>query len=102
MDASGTLNTFSHAKNPKEFSAATTNLGLLRVIYTHILRVELDNYRLQTSDTFPLLRDALSVPEVHGPLLKKMVTTNDQTEIFYWPFNSSGFSSKNDAIWVEQ
>ncbi|KAF9372692.1 hypothetical protein CPB97_001069 [Podila verticillata] len=72
------------------------------VINTYILRIELDNYRLQTSDTFPLLRDALSVPEVHDPLLKKMFTTNDQIEIFYWSFNSSGSSSKNDSIWVKQ
>ncbi|KAG0332657.1 hypothetical protein BG000_009831 [Podila horticola] len=102
VDATGTLNTFSHTKNPEEFSAATVNLGLLGVVYTYTLRVELEDYRLQTSHTFPLLRDALSVPEVHGPLLKQMVITNDQTEIFYWPFNSSGLDSKNDAIWVKQ
>ncbi|KAF9301432.1 hypothetical protein BGZ74_006728 [Mortierella antarctica] len=99
VDATGTLNTFSHDKNAEEFSAATVNLGLLGVVYTYTLRVELDNYRLQTSDTFPLLIDTLSVPDVHGPLLKQMVTTNDQTEIFYWPFNTPGLDSKNDVIW---
>ncbi|KAG0379845.1 hypothetical protein BGX24_011365 [Mortierella sp. AD032] len=35
IDADGKLNTFSEAKNPEEFAAATINLGLFGVIYTY-------------------------------------------------------------------
>jgi hypothetical protein len=40
IDASGTLNSFTHEKNAEEFSAACINLGLLGVIYSYTLRVE--------------------------------------------------------------
>lgn len=31
-----------------------------------------------------------------------MVLGNDQTEIFYWPFNTPGLEAVNDRIWVKQ
>jgi hypothetical protein len=31
-----------------------------------------------------------------------MVLGNDQTEIFYWPFNTPGLEAANDHIWVKQ
>ncbi|KAF9284601.1 hypothetical protein BGZ88_009909 [Linnemannia elongata] len=40
VDANGTLNTFTHDKDPVEFSVAACNLGLLGVIYRYTLRVE--------------------------------------------------------------
>lgn len=31
-----------------------------------------------------------------------MVLGNDQTEIFYWPFNTPGLEAVNDRIWIKQ
>ncbi|KAF9311951.1 hypothetical protein BGZ91_006675 [Linnemannia elongata] len=31
-----------------------------------------------------------------------MVLGNDQTEIFYWPFNTPGLDAANDRIWIKQ
>lgn len=31
-----------------------------------------------------------------------MVEGNDQTEIFYWPFNTAGLGINNDRLWVKQ
>ena len=31
-----------------------------------------------------------------------MVLGNDQTEIFYWPFNSPGLNPDGDSIWLKQ
>ncbi|KAG0282322.1 hypothetical protein BGZ96_000594 [Linnemannia gamsii] len=101
IDANGNLNTFSEAKNPKEFAAATVNLGLLGVIYTYTLRIE-PMFNLHVTDTYPLLSEYFSNPSIGGPKLKVMVLGNDQTEIFYWPFNTPGLEAVNDRIWVKQ
>ncbi|KAF9136624.1 hypothetical protein BGX30_011029 [Mortierella sp. GBA39] len=31
-----------------------------------------------------------------------MILGNDQTEIFYWPFNTPGLEAANDRIWIKQ
>ena len=31
-----------------------------------------------------------------------MVLSNDQTEIFYWPFNTPELGAANDHIWIKQ
>ncbi|KAF9348357.1 hypothetical protein BGX34_002527 [Mortierella sp. NVP85] len=101
IDASGTLNTFTHEKNAEEFSAACINLGLLGVIYSYTLRVE-PMFNLKMKDTFPLLR------EFSAQDIKRMVVgddqtaPNDQTEIFYWPFNSEKLNSIDDRLWVKE
>lgn len=56
---------------------------------------------LQT-DTYPLLSEYFSTPSIGGPKLKAMVLGNDQTEIFYWPFNTPNLGAANDHIWVKQ
>ncbi|KAG0379844.1 hypothetical protein BGX24_011364 [Mortierella sp. AD032] len=101
IDADGNLNTFSEAKNSEEFAAATVNLGLLGVIYTYTLRVE-PMFNLHMTDTYPPLSEYFSTPEMGGPKLKAMVLGNDQTEIFYWPFNTPKLGAANDHIWVKQ
>lgn len=53
-------------------------------------------------DTFPAFKEYFSSPELDGPKLKAMVEGNDQTEIFYWPFNTAGMGIDNDRLWVKQ
>ncbi|KAF9124611.1 hypothetical protein BGW39_008069, partial [Mortierella sp. 14UC] len=101
VDADGLLQTFSEAKDPEEFAAATVNLGLLGIIYTYTLRIE-PMFKLRMTDTYPLLSDYFSTPTLDGPKLKAMVQSNDQTEIFYWPFNTPGLEAANDRIWLKQ
>ncbi|KAG0214394.1 hypothetical protein BGX33_002229 [Mortierella sp. NVP41] len=99
IDAEGNLNTFSKARDPEEFSAATINLGLFGIIYTYTLRVE-PMFNLVMTDTFPLLSEYF----LDGQKLRDMVMADDQdqTEIFYWPFNTPGLNKANDHIWVKQ
>ncbi|KAF8938712.1 hypothetical protein EDD21DRAFT_427884 [Dissophora ornata] len=101
VDATGTLHTFTKEKDPLEFSAATVNLGLLGIIYSYTLRVG-PMFKLHTTDTFPPLSDYFSSPTLDGPKLKALVLGNDQTEIFYWPFNTAGLGAANDHIWLKQ
>ncbi|KAF8936094.1 hypothetical protein EDD21DRAFT_365292 [Dissophora ornata] len=101
IDASGNLNTFTRDKNAEEFSAACVNLGLLGIIYSYTLKVE-PMFKLHMTDTYPPLSDYFSSPKLCGPKLKAMVLGNDQTEIFYWPFNTPGLGAANDHIWVKQ
>ncbi|KAG0271549.1 hypothetical protein BGZ96_005760, partial [Linnemannia gamsii] len=101
VDADGNLNTFSESKNPEEFVAATVNLGLFGIIYTYTLRVE-PMFNLLMTDRYPLMSEYFSSPEQGGPKLKAMVLGNDQTEIFYWPFNRSGLKATNDRLWLKQ
>ncbi|KAF9949513.1 hypothetical protein BGZ65_007267 [Modicella reniformis] len=101
LDANGQLNVFSKATDPVEFSAATVNLGLLGIIHTYTLRIE-PLFKLLVRDTFPLLTDYLSSPVRDGPKIKAMVEANDQTEIFYWPFNTAGLDASNDYLWIKQ
>ncbi|KAG0364501.1 hypothetical protein BC939DRAFT_459347 [Gamsiella multidivaricata] len=101
IDANGNLNTFSQEKDAEEFSAACVNLGLLGVIYSYTLRVE-PMFKLHMTDTYPPLSDYFASPNLCGPKLKAMVLANDQTEIFYWPFNTPDLGAANDRIWVKQ
>ncbi|GJJ77859.1 hypothetical protein EMPS_10218 [Entomortierella parvispora] len=101
IDANGVLHSFSKDKDPIEFSAATVNLGLLGPIYSYTIRVE-TMFKLLMTDTNPPLKDYFSDPVVSGPKLKTMVLGNDQTELFYWPFNSPGLSPEGDSIWIKQ
>ncbi|KAG0215670.1 hypothetical protein BGX28_008916 [Mortierella sp. GBA30] len=101
VDADGNLNVFSKEKDPIEFFAAAQNLGLLGIIYSFKLRVE-PMFNLYATDTDPLLSEYFGSPEKCGPMLKNMVLGNDQTEIFYWPFNTLNFNSTEDRVWIKQ
>ncbi|KAF9206078.1 hypothetical protein BGZ49_003047 [Haplosporangium sp. Z 27] len=101
VDSNGTLNTFTKAKDPVEFSAATANLGLLGMIYSYTMQIE-PMFNLKMVDTHPLVGEIFSDPKVGGPILKSMVLNNDQTQIYYWPFNTPLFGSSNDHLWVKQ
>ncbi|KAF9359339.1 hypothetical protein BGX34_008435, partial [Mortierella sp. NVP85] len=100
VDANGNVNVFSKDVDPVEFSAATVNLGLLGIIYSYTLRIE-PMFKLHLRDTFHLYRDFLSSPERDGPKLKAIVESNDQTEIFYFPFNKKGPHASDDRMWVK-
>ncbi|KAG0039446.1 hypothetical protein BGZ82_008184 [Podila clonocystis] len=102
VDANGHLNTFTRATNPAEFSAATINLGLLGVIYTYTMRVEVADYNMHSTDSYPPLSDYFASPILGGPKLKAMVEANDSTELFYWPFNTPGLDAANDKLWIKQ
>ncbi|KAF8980714.1 hypothetical protein BGZ46_003789 [Entomortierella lignicola] len=101
VDSNGILNTFSKDIDPVEFSAATVNLGLMGIIYSYTVKVE-PMFNLKMTDTHPLLQDIFSDPKVGGSILKSMVLNNDQTEIFYWPFNTPLFGKSNDHLWIKQ
>ncbi|KAG0332813.1 hypothetical protein BG000_009724 [Podila horticola] len=102
VDANGQLNTFNRATNHAEFSAATINLGLLGVIYTYTMRVEVADFRMHSTDSYPPLSDYFASPTLGGPKLKAMVEANDSTELFYWSFNTPGLDAANDKLWIKQ
>ncbi|KAF9216413.1 hypothetical protein BGZ59_009711, partial [Podila verticillata] len=102
VDANGHLNTFTRATNPDEFSAATINLGLLGVIYTYTMQVEVADFNMHSTDSYPPLSDYFASPTLGGPKLKAMVEANDSTELFYWPFNTPGLDQANDKLWIKQ
>ncbi|KAF9965467.1 hypothetical protein BGZ70_004804 [Mortierella alpina] len=85
IDASGTMNTFSRDVDPVEFSAAALNLGLFGIIYTYTLRIE-PMFKLQM---------------IGGPRLKAMVLGNDQTQLFFWPFNTAD-KPEHERVWVKE
>ncbi|KAF9958591.1 hypothetical protein BGZ72_000170 [Mortierella alpina] len=101
VDASGVLQTFSKEKDANEFSAATANLGLLGIIYSYTMIVE-PMFKLLMSQSHPPVSDYFGDPEICGPKLKAMAVTNDQTEIFFWPFNSPGLTRDGDTLWLKQ
>ncbi|KAF9940978.1 hypothetical protein BGZ67_006216 [Mortierella alpina] len=101
VDSSGVLHTFSKEKDANEFSAATANLGLLGIIYSYTIIVE-PMFKLLMSELHPPLSEYFCAPDVCGPKLKAMAVTNDQMEIFFWPFNSPGLSREGDTIWLKQ
>ncbi|KAF9205252.1 hypothetical protein BGZ49_004268 [Haplosporangium sp. Z 27] len=83
------------------FNVACLNLGLLGIIYTVTLRVEVMNARLLVRDSNPTFKTALEAPDA-GLKLKAMVLKNDATEIFYWPFKNFTKSEQNRSIWVKE
>ncbi|KAF9584614.1 hypothetical protein BGW38_005844 [Lunasporangiospora selenospora] len=101
VDSEGNLNTFSRKKDVAEFKAACINLGLFGVIYSYTMHVE-PLFKLKMTDTYPLLNEFFSNPKDGGKNLREMVLKNDQTEIFYWPFNTSGQDAANDHLWIKQ
>ncbi|KAF9100116.1 hypothetical protein BGX23_006080 [Mortierella sp. AD031] len=101
VNARGELVTYSEAKDPEAFNAACLNLGLLGIIYTATLRVEVMNTRLRVKDSYPTLSSLFQGPEA-GPKLKAMILKNDSTEFFYWPFRHFMQPEQNEAIWVKE
>ncbi|KAF9169611.1 hypothetical protein BGX20_010079 [Mortierella sp. AD010] len=101
VDSNGTLNTFTKDKDPVEFSAATVNLGLMGIIYSYTIKIE-PMFNLKMTDTHPLYTDIFSDPVAGGAKIKAMVLGNDQTELYYWPFNTPFLGASNDRIWVKQ
>ncbi|KAF8984944.1 hypothetical protein BGZ46_006431 [Entomortierella lignicola] len=101
LNAEGELVTYSEDRDPEAFNVACLNLGLLGIIYTVTLRVEVMNARLLVRDSNPTFKTALEAPDA-GLKLKAMVLKNDATEIFYWPFKNFTKSEQNRSIWVKE
>lgn len=101
LNAHGDLVTYSEAKDPVAFSAACINLGLLGIIYTITLKVEIMDTRLRVKDSYPTLKSVLDGADA-GTRLKARVLKNYSTEIFYWPFKHSMKPDQNDAIWIKE
>ncbi|KAF9428454.1 hypothetical protein BGZ94_002331 [Podila epigama] len=101
LNAKGELVTYTEAKDHEAFSAACLNLGLLGIIYTATLKVEVMNTRLRALDSNPSL-DALFGGADAGLNLKAMVLKNDSTQFLHWPFKHFGQDTQNDNIWLKQ
>ncbi|KAG0347417.1 hypothetical protein BG004_007778 [Podila humilis] len=97
LNAKGELVTYSEAKDPEAFSAACLNLGLLGIVYTATLKVDIMNTRLRVKDSYPALASIFHGLDA-GLKLKEIVLKNDGTEILYWP---SKHSARNNDIWVK-
>lgn len=101
VNAKGELVTYSGAKDPEAFSAACLNLGLLGIVYTATLKVEVSNTRLRVTDSYPSLKSLFHGPNA-GLNLKAMVLKNDSTQFLYWPFKHFGKKQFNDEVWLKQ
>ncbi|KAF8953298.1 hypothetical protein BGZ52_000056 [Haplosporangium bisporale] len=101
VNAKGELVTYSEAKDPEAFSAACLNLGLLGIVYTATLKVEVSNTRLRVTDSYPSLKSVFHGPDA-GLNLKAMVLKNDSTSFLYWPFKRFGKEQFNDEVWLMQ
>ncbi|KAI8598071.1 hypothetical protein EDD21DRAFT_356691 [Dissophora ornata] len=100
VNAHGDLVTYSEEKDPAAFSAACLNLGLFGIIYTATLKVEAMDFRLRMKDAFPTLTSVFE-GENAGLRLKAMVTHNDSTQIFHWPFKHFMKQDQNDRMWIK-
>ncbi|KAF9387614.1 hypothetical protein CPB97_002330 [Podila verticillata] len=101
VNAKGELVTYSEAKDPEAFSAASLNLGLLGIVYTATLKVEVSNTRLRVTDSYPSLESLFHGPDA-GLNLKAMILKNDSTQFLYWPFEHFGKKKFNDNVWLKQ
>ncbi|KAF9913009.1 hypothetical protein EC991_005877 [Linnemannia zychae] len=101
VNARGELVTYSEAKDPESFNAACLNLGLLGIIYTATLKVDVMNTRLRVTDSYPTLQSVFQGPEA-GLRLKAMVLKNDSTEFLYWPFRHFMKPEQNERIWLKE
>ncbi|KAK3844690.1 MAG: hypothetical protein J3R72DRAFT_437806 [Linnemannia gamsii] len=101
VNARGELVTYSEAKHPEAFNAACLNLGLLGIVYTATLKVDVMNTRLRVTDSYPTLESAFQGPEA-GLRLKAMVLKNDSTEFLYWPFRHFMKPDQNKSIWLKE
>ncbi|KAF9574078.1 hypothetical protein EC968_007470 [Mortierella alpina] len=101
INAEGELVTYNEAKDPEAFNAACLNLGLLGMIYTATLKVEVMNTRLRMIDSYPTLEEICKSPDA-GLKLKAMILKNDSTEFFYWPFKHFMKPEQNLSIWLKQ
>lgn len=101
VNANSEVVTYSETKDPEAFSAACLNLGLLGIVYTATLKVEVMNTRLRVTDSYPSLKSLFHGPDA-GLNLKAMILKNDATEFLYWPFKHFGKEQFNDEIWLKQ
>ncbi|KAG0367975.1 hypothetical protein BC939DRAFT_478258 [Gamsiella multidivaricata] len=101
LNANNELVTYSEQKDPEAFSAACLNLGLLGIIYTATLRVEVMHTRLLVRDSYPTLESVFEGPDA-GLRVKAMILKNDSTEFLYWPFKHFMKPDQNDAIWIKE
>ncbi|KAF8946586.1 hypothetical protein BGZ47_000114 [Haplosporangium gracile] len=101
VNARGELVTYSAAKDPEAFNVACLNLGLLGIIYTATIKVEVMNIRLRVTDSFPTLTSLFQGPQA-GLNLKARILKNDSTEFLYWPFQHFMQPDQNKNIWVKE
>ncbi|KAG0209188.1 hypothetical protein BGX28_010475 [Mortierella sp. GBA30] len=101
VNAEGELVSYSEAKDPEAFSAACLNLGLLGIIYTATLKVEVMLTRLRMMDSYPTLDEIFRAPDA-GQKLKSMVLKNDSIQFLYWPFRHFMKTEQNTTIWLKQ
>ncbi|KAF9348780.1 hypothetical protein BGX26_012849 [Mortierella sp. AD094] len=101
LNAEGNLVTYSEDKDPEAFNAASLNLGLLGIIYTATLRVEVMNTRLLARDSEPTFEALFDGPDA-GLKLKAMILKNDSTEFFHWPFRHFMKPDQNRTVWVKE
>ncbi|GJJ72195.1 hypothetical protein EMPS_04552 [Entomortierella parvispora] len=104
VNAHGELVTYSEAVDPEAFNAACLNLGLLGLIYTATLKVELMQTRMRVRDSYPRLDSIFNTsdPSASGLKLKSMVLQQDSIEFIYWPFKRFGQETFNEHIWCKQ
>lgn len=104
VNTQGELVTYSEANDPEAFNAACLNLGLLGLIYTATLRVELMQTRMRVKDSYPRLDSIFNTsdPSAYGLKLKSMVLQQDSIEFLYWPFKNFGQETFHDNIWCKQ
>ncbi|KAF9928513.1 hypothetical protein FBU30_002312 [Linnemannia zychae] len=101
VNAEGKLVTYSEEKDPEAFNAACLNLGLLGIIYTATLKVQVMDVRLRVTDSYPTFESVFSGPDA-GHKLKARILNNDSTEFVYWPFKKMMQPEQNMNIWVKE
>jgi len=104
VNAHGEVVTYSEDNDPEAFNAACLNLGLLGLIYTVTLKVELMQTRMRVQDSYPRLDSIFNTSDqaAYGLKLKTMVLQQDSIEFLYWPFKHFGQETFHDQIWCKQ
>ncbi|KAG0202632.1 hypothetical protein BGX33_009552 [Mortierella sp. NVP41] len=101
VNAHGELVTYSESNDPVAFNIACVSLGLLGIIYTATIKVEVMNTRLRAIDSYHPLKSFF-----HGPdaalKVKEMVLNNDSTEILYWPHARFLQPERNEHFWLKE
>ncbi|KAF9439347.1 hypothetical protein BGZ76_000008 [Entomortierella beljakovae] len=101
LNGEGNLVTYSEEKDPQAFNAACVNLGLLGIIYTVTLRVEVMSTRLRVRDSNPSFLDFLELPDA-SVRLQDRIKKLDGFEVLYWPFKGFMKPEQNRNIWVKE
>ncbi|KAF9541209.1 hypothetical protein EC957_003342 [Mortierella hygrophila] len=103
VNANGELHIYSEADDAEAFNVACVNLGLLGIIYTATIKVQLmSDYHLRAIDSYEPLENFFGNEPDAGLRLKEMVMTNDSTELFYWPTARFMKHKRNEHFWLKQ